>query len=261
MPISDRVVSGFEGALQNAGVPNDLIRALLDAADEMTTRYAAGDHRPSELNASDFVEASFRVLEHLAFGRATRRDRSLPPIGVICDNLESSQLDDSLRIHVPRLLRGVYDIRNRRGVGHLPGPVSANRSDAELVLAIVKWVITEFIRIYHDISHAEAQALIDNFVVHRPVVVEVFEHEPRIVTSGNLSMPDSILVLLLWHEPDLPIPSVLATWLRSPINRVTQAIRRLDDRDLVHVTASERVHLTTPGRNRAVSLIAEHWTT
>lgn len=258
MPVSVDVTSALDSALRNAGVPEDLVGALSDAMDDMATRYAAGDHRPAELNASDFVEAAFRVLQQLAFGQSTRRDRSLPRLDDLCQRLEGSQLDDSLRVHVPRMLRAVYDVRNRRGVGHLPGDVSPNRSDAELVMAIVKWVVTEFIRIYHTIAHSEAQALIDKFVVHRPVVVEVFENEPRIVVSGNISLPDSVLVLLLWHEPDIPTPELFAGWLQSPLSRVTQAIRRLDERDLVHVSALEKVHLTTPGRARAMNLVAEH---
>lgn len=258
MPISQQVSSALVGALQNAGVPSDLIAALVNAADEMATRYAEGDHRPAELNASDFVEAAFRVLEHLAFGQYTPRNRSLPALDTLCRQLEQSQLDDALRIHLPRLLRGVYDVRNRRGVGHLPGAVSANRSDAELVLTIVKWAITEFIRIYHTISHAAAQTLIDKFVIHRPVVVEVFDGEPRVLVTGNLSLPDSVLVLLHWHEPDIPTPTDLATWLRKPTHRVAEAIRRLDDRDLVHRTAGGRVHLTSPGRNRASTIVVDH---
>ena len=259
MPISQPVVAALHTALGAEGVPTPLIDRMILASDEMADSYAEGKNRPAELNGSDFAEATFRVLQHLQSGSHTPLNRSLPRLDQLSADLENSQLDDALRIHVPRLMRDLYDVRNRRGVGHLPGPVSANRPDAELVLVIVKWVITEFLRLYSPAAPSDTQALVDTFVVRRPVIVEVFDNEPRIIATGRLSLPDQVLILLHWHEPEHPGAETLSNWLSSKRRAdVYQAIRRLNQRSEVHVTGSGLVHLTTLGRSHAEGVMRRH---
>lgn len=62
----------------------------------------------------------------------------LPLLHGPCEALESRTGSESARLTIPRLLVALYDVRNRRGVGHVSGDVSANHMDAELVLAMSK---------------------------------------------------------------------------------------------------------------------------
>lgn len=258
MPLSRDVAVSLRIALDRAGVPELLVDSLIRASDELADNYAAGHLRPAELNGSDFAEATFRILQHLSQGRYTPLNRSLPRVDNLLEQFERSQLDDSLRVHVPRVLNTIYDIRNRRGVAHLPAGVSANRSDAELVLTNAKWVIAELIRLFHTMTHEDAQRLVDTFAVTRPVLVEVFDGEPRIVARADLSLPQKVLVLLHWHEPDVPLREQLYEWLSDPNHRISTAIARLSARNQVHETAQQRIHLTQLGRDLARAVILEH---
>lgn len=260
MPTSQPVDSLLRKALTNASVPDPLQDALLRAADEIADNYGAGHLRPTELSGSDFTEAAFRVVQHIGTGTHTALKTSLPRLDKLLSTIEQyTGIDDSLRIHVPRVLRSIYDIRNRRGVAHIPSGITANQSDAELILATVKWVIVEFIRLYHSSSHDEVQQVVDNFVVWRPALVEVFEGEPRIVTDSDLSAPDKVLVLLYWHEPEKPTRRELGVWLRDlSSSNVTKALNRLTNRNEIHVTQGARAYLTALGRVKARNLIAEH---
>ena len=56
---------------------------------------------------------------------------------------------DAIRLHIPRTLRLVYDIRNKRDVAHLGPDIDPNLQDSTLVVSALDWVLAEFIRLYH----------------------------------------------------------------------------------------------------------------
>lgn len=260
MPISTSVRDLLATALSNAGVPGPVQEALQRAADEIADHYAAGHLRPTELSGGDFAEAVLRAIEHIGTGKHTPLTRSLPQLDRLVSAIEQyTGVDDSMRIHVPRAVRTIYDIRNRRGVAHIPAGITANQSDAELILATVKWVMVEFIRVYHAAPHNEAQRLVDTFVISRPALVEVFDGEPRIVTRSELSSSEKILVLLFWREPEKSTRQDLGRWLRDvDSSNLTKAVKRLESRTELHITREGRIHLTSRGRTKAQGLIAQN---
>jgi len=76
---------------------------------------------------------------------------------------EQAAGDESYRILIPRVLRAIYGIRNKRGVGHL-GLISPNEMDATLILYNVKWVVAEILRLESDLQPVETQAAIKEVV-------------------------------------------------------------------------------------------------
>lgn len=255
MPLDAAAEAAIRAALRTQGIPYDLNNALLRSVSDLVDHYVGDRLRPSELSGGDFVEASVRVLQHLAAGSHTPRDRSLPRFDSFLSQMEKSTLDDSLRVHTPRVLQVMYDVRNRRGVGHLPGPVSANRSDAELLMTCVKWILAEFIRLFHSTSHAEAQRLIDTLVRRELPIVQDFEGVLRVIVRRNLSLPDQLLCLLYAAEPSEPTRSQLADWTRAASSSLSTALSRLDSRNLVHRFNDGRAKLTALGQHDAEGIL------
>lgn len=253
MPLDHDAELAVRESLSSKGVPSDVTGAFVGAVSDVIDHFVAGRLRPSELSGGDFVEAAFRVLQFLAQGTFTDLGRTLPRVDRLVTELESSSLDDALRVHVPRLLRTIYDIRNRRGVGHLPGPISANRADAELIVGAIKWILCEFIRLFHTTSHDEAQRVIDRLVVSEVLGVEDFEGTLRLITTVPLSIPDSVILLLAAAGLEANRGD-LSRWVRSPGRQFSTALGRLDDRNLIHRFSDGRVRLTTLGLRRADEL-------
>lgn len=147
--------------------PHDLIDALLKAYAEIEHNFFLQKWKSSELDAGHFVEAARRMIEHSLFGSAT-------PIGSSLPNFNDQELkryeraagDEAIRILIPRVLWSVYGVRNKRGVGHV-GLVSPNRMDSSLILADVKWVLAEFVRLASGLAPSETQAAVDEIVEHR----------------------------------------------------------------------------------------------
>src|SRR5215207_9843002 len=97
----------------------------------------------------------------------SRRLARLPRTDTLIDDLEtlpSAAHEESVRLHIPRSLRLVYDIRNKRDAAHLADNIDPNLQDATLVVSVLDWVLAEFIRMHHNVSANQAQALVEELV-------------------------------------------------------------------------------------------------
>ncbi len=149
---------------------NDLADRLLAEYDEVLKRFAAGDHRPTELSGGRFAEAGFRICQIACSLPVTPLGRQLPRSDQLCSQLENvpaAQANESFRIHVPRALRTIYDFRNKRDVAHLGAEVSPNFPDSSLVIAISGWVLAEFVRLTFSCPPAQAQLIVDSLADRR----------------------------------------------------------------------------------------------
>lgn len=251
MPVDAAVQETLRACLLEQGTPPELVEHVIEATNTLVDEYVAGRMRSAEMGASDFVESMVRVLEWLTSQSHTPLNRPISRMDRFVTGMESASLDDSLRIHVPRLLQFMYDIRNRRGVGHLPGAISANAADAEVLLVAAQWILCELVRIYHTGSIVEAQALIDSMVKAPGHLVEDFEDVKRVTAGRQISLPTKLLLLIYASEPHKPTVGELTLWSRAERGRVREALRRLDDRDLLHLYNDGRAELTRPGRDEA----------
>ena len=55
----------------------------------------------------------------------------------------------------------IYNIRNKRGVGHISG-ISPNKMDATYILYSCKWVLAELVRQNTGVSTSAAQSIVDD---------------------------------------------------------------------------------------------------
>ena len=147
--------------------PVDVCDALLEAYREIEENFSLQKWKATELDAGHFVEASRRLIEHELFGSYTAIGNRLPPFsdGEL-KRYENATGDESLRMLIPRVLKSIFNIRNKRGIGHL-GTISANEMDSTLILYNVKWVLAEFVRLATGISPNATQRMIDSIVERR----------------------------------------------------------------------------------------------
>jgi len=155
MTITDILKSGFDAAIA---------KAIIDAYQEISGNYNLRKWKPSELDAGHFVEAIRRALDLELTGRYTPSSRSLPQFD---DNAlkyyEQQSGHESYRLLIPRALKAVYNIRNKRGVAHI-SDISPNEMDATFILYTVKWILAELVRLKSGLSVPETQKLIDTIV-------------------------------------------------------------------------------------------------
>jgi hypothetical protein len=172
-----------------------LVEALIEAYTEIESNYALRKWKARELDAGHFVEAARRLLEFELF------EKTYTPIGTDLPRFTDQELkryeqgkgDEAFRIHIPRALRTVYGIRNKRGIAHV-GPVSPNEMDATLILYNVKWVLAELIRQASGLSPDATQKLVDTIIERRLSVLWKHGDLTRVLVS--MTAREQILVLL-----------------------------------------------------------------
>lgn len=181
-------------ALSSASDPF-LAKLIVESFKEVEKNFFLKSWKTSELDAGHFVEAVRRFIEYNLFGSYTPIGKSLPSFNerTLQSYLNASG-DDSYRIHIPRILWAIYGIRNKRGVGHL-SRINPNYLDATVIIASVKWVLAELVRINSPLNPNEIAPIIEN-IVERPVE-GIWEQGDitRILVDG-LSIKEQIIFLL-----------------------------------------------------------------
>ncbi|HWX56417.1 MAG TPA: hypothetical protein VN176_17665 [Verrucomicrobiae bacterium] len=187
-----------------------------------------GNLRPNEVEGGRFAEAAFRLLEHSVGWTVT-------PIGAQLDTenlirrlaaLQTGIAHDSIRLHIPRTLRVIYDIRNKRDAAHLGDGIDPNLQDSTLVAAASDWILAEFVRIAGGIPPDEAYKLVKGITIRRVPAVE--DIGGFLKTLRPSLGPSDRTLLLLYHCADNGATDAeLAKWLKPSQRR--NLLRTLKD--------------------------------
>lgn len=237
-----RVRQGFIAA----GIPAELVEELLEAFAEAKRRFYRDDLRPSEIEGGRFTEAVFRILEWTTTQNYTALGDTLPKVPTLMGKLEqATTAADSVRFHIPRTLRLIYDVRNKRDVAHLGDGIDPNQQDATLVVRNMEWVLAELVRLFHNVSSAEAHGIIVDLVSKDIPLIQVFDGFPRVLKQLRAS--DHFLVLLYWRGAEGATLDELRSWARAPMRtQIRRTLNGLDGKDLIHLRA-DRYLLTHLG--------------
>jgi hypothetical protein len=169
------------------------------------------EHRwlPSELSGGRLSEVVYTILEGFATG--SYPSNSAKPANFVnaCRALENhAHVPRSFQILIPRLLPGLYEIRNNRSVGHVGGDVDPNHMDAVAVLSICNWIMGELVRVYHGLSVHEAQEVVDALAEMRiPAVWS--DGSVKRVLQPTLVLPDQALLLIATSLPSVTFSELL----------------------------------------------------
>lgn len=223
-------------------IQGKIVAELLDAHEEAKRNYYLGGLRLSAVEGGRFCEAAFRVLEELAGRPTTPLGKQLDTDKLITAlaNMTPAAAPDAVRLHIPRSLRVVYDIRNKRDAAHLADGIDPNVQDATLVVGVLDWVLAEFIRLIHNVSPDEASRLVDSIVARKAPIVQEFDGFLKVLNPG-LGASDFALVLL-YHRGKVGASfEELKLWvrpkMRANLKRTLDGL--VDVKDFAHLDGSK----------------------
>lgn len=229
--------------------PHELVDALLDSYKDLVENFNRSKLRPSEVESGRLCEAIIRMLQYKTTGTYT-------PIGVSIGNLDTeitrlanlprTDFDESIRLHIPRTVRVIYDIRSKRDSVHL-GNIDPNLMDATLILNCCKWIVAELFRIELQIPVNEAQKTINYLIEKKIPIVQDFDGF-LVTLSPRLSARDRILVLLYYRGKEGATREELSLWLPPKMKtQLTTNLSRLQhDKNFIHRVKSQ-IYITRAG--------------
>ena len=195
--------------------PKVLVDQVLETYSELKKNFYLGHLRPNEVEGGRFAEAVFRLLEHRTTGTHTQLGQQLDTDKLIrtLSNIPATTQPDSIRLHIPRTLRVIYDIRNKRDAAHLADGIDPNLQDAIIVTSCADWVLAEILRLHHTCSANEAQSAIEDLVTRQAPVVQEFGSDLKTLRP-DLTLPQRLLVLLYHRGKQGASISELSSWVK-----------------------------------------------
>lgn len=213
-----------------------LVRELVQAHEEARRNFYLGGLRLAAVEGGRFCEAAYRILEQMAFGKFTAMGTKLDTEKVAnrLANLATGSQPESVRLHIPRSLRVVYDIRNKRDAAHLADNIDPNMQDATLVVGVIDWVLAELLRLVHKVPANEAQVTIERIVSRKAPVVQDFDGHLKVLKT--LPASDHCLVLLYQCGKKGATFDEISAWVRPPMRaNLRRTLDQLvDKRDFAH---------------------------
>lgn len=238
----------------NSGWNEELAITVIGAYKEIEQNYVFGKWKPSELDAGHFVEAVRRIIDMELTGSYKSLNKPLAPFN---DNelkrYEQLSGNQSYRLLIPRALKSIYNLRNKRGVAHI-SDVSPNEMDATIILYTVKWILAELVRLKSGLSTEETQRIIDDVVERKSSII--WKHgDITSVLDPNLKAREQVLVLLYDTSPQQSVELQAIIEYNNTTNFM-KILKRLHASKLIYLRANGDCFVTPVGIPEAENILA-----
>jgi len=242
-------------------LPSSLRDELLNAFNEIVKNYREHRWEPSELNGGKLCEVVYTICKGWLEGgsypsRAEKPSRFPNKCWEMESHYQTVPNSRSARILIPRMMIGLYDVRNNRGVGHAGAEVNPNHMDATAVLYASKWLVAELVRLLHALTTDEATAVVDGLVQREVAWVWTHDNKKRVLRAG-LTWKQQALLLLLTETSEVD-EADLFRWLEHPglPSFRKDVLKPLHKARLVEYDATTRaIRLLPPGVAAAEALV------
>lgn len=224
----------------------------------MVEDYQKSEWADATSKGGKFIEAALKALWVKA-GETVPAARAFSA-GKIIDQLQqkpaSTGMPDTLRLTLPRASRFAYEIASNRGARHDAHEIDANEMDANIVVAVCSWMLSEMVRFSQkNLDLKSAKEIVEGLMRRKFPFTE--EIDGRVYTSVGNSAPDVALGILFHIYPEkMSETDLIDSLLRHGFKRknASTAVSRL--KPYVDFHAGE-LRLRTTGVMKAEKLLAE----
>lgn len=239
-----------------------LVKSLIDEFVSMEQRYVLCDWEPTTLDGGQFTEIASRIVYHIDSGNLNRRKGVNDCLKHVEDKKNSNSHVFPRRrtaLHLCRVLRTIYKFRSQRGAIHIDPDYSANELDSGMIMANVRWVMSEILRVFWTGESSEVAIIIREIV--RFEVPAVLRIDDRVlVLRTDCTAEEEVLILLHnageggMHRDELgtaipksPSSVTKALKLLSSASK-REVVRKADGRYLLTSSGSKRVREELTGK-------------
>ena len=173
-----------------------LATQLVDEFVSMEQRFIQRDWGVAELDGGQFCEALGRLL-YEADSRNLSHTKSFSDC---VDYIFKDQVKHTISprhdaIHICKSLQLVYKFRSQRGAVHITPNYSPNHMDAKLVIEVVRWCMSECLRVLGQGDRESIAKMIRELLQFDVPVIGVYEDKLQ-VQRTDLPVQDEVIMLL-----------------------------------------------------------------
>lgn len=243
-----------------SSVPNQYLDPFIESFFEIERNYRLQQWRPSELDGGRFCECLFSILDCLICGSWGAGPSKPANMVQACRNLEqfNGSHGRSLCILIPRLIPGLYEIRNNRNVGHVGGDVDPNEMDSRYIAFTARWIVAELVRVLHNLQLNEAQK-----IVHACVEFDIPEvwaiNGMKRTLRAKISTAESVMILLYSNNGNANVQELLDWTEYKNKSRFTSTVLKSlhSDRLIELDLKTQLVSLSPLGAKKVNSIIVD----
>jgi hypothetical protein len=241
-----------------SAIPAGLRTPLVDEYQTIVQNFLEHRWLPSELSGGRFSEIVYTILDGQAKQSYAIKPSKPKDFVAACRKLENNALPHvprSFQILIPRILPALYEVRNNRSVGHVGGDVDPNHMDSTAVLSMSNWTMGELVRVYHGLSVAEAQRVVDALAeVRIPAVWS--DGTVKRVLQPSLKLPDQILLLVATSLPSVTSAELIQWTEASDKRYFMKLLRGLHKKRFVEFNEqADKVQILSPGAQYIQKLV------
>ena len=130
--------------------------------------------------------------------------------------------------------------------------------DATAVLSMSSWIMSELVRVFHNLKVDDAQKVVDSLIERRvPLVWQ--SGDMKRVLDPKMSLPNQIL-LLISSSPTNVETELLFDWTGSKTKKYfIKLLRKLRDSRFIEISKDEKtIQLLPPGAHYVETKIIKH---
>lgn len=212
-------------------LPHGLRDELMVEYRRITKNFTRGEWGDASVHGGRFCEVVYSILKGKTDGSypdSASKPSNFPKACRDLEQVDKAAAPQSVRVGIPRVLTGLYEIRNNRDSGHIGGEVDANHMDASYVLHAVQWVMAELVRLFHVTDTRTATAVVEALTDRTlPVIWQVGGKRRILVPS--LPLVDEVLLLLYGQAGRCAAKDLARDLKQHRFDNFKRVLKRLDD--------------------------------
>ncbi len=234
-----------------SAIPASLRDPLISQFEDALVAYRGGDWEKVGTKAGKFCEIAYNICEGFlngAYASAPSKPRNMFDACKRLENIDASK-PRPIRIQIPRIILGLYELRNNRAIGHVSGEIDPNHMDAEFYLRGMKWILAEFVRFFSSLPEDESRTIIEA-VTARTFHIVWQSGDVRRILDPTKSASDRVLILCYAENKPVPITDIVKWAEYSNTSRMrTSVLKLLHEKTFVHVNKeADTVQILPPGQ-------------
>jgi len=227
---------------------------LLDEYIEIKNFHFLGKYESVITKSGKFVETVFQILKFIISGNVIS-DPKFNNIEIELANTQKGQFPDSIRLIIPQFAKSIYSIRSKRGAAHKSNEISPNFIDSEIIVSTCDWIISEFLRLYHNSNIEEVTIIVNNIVEKKIPLIEEFGDEVYVL-STHLSKKDQMIVILYHFYPEMVSNTDLTKSTKGSPQLTHNNLKKAAEEKLVF-RENNKNKLTRLGLKKAEEIISQ----